>query len=90
MQQLEIDILGYLYFVEPFDKLAEEVSASKPELKDALRNLLGRHYVAAYTFNIQNNRFEQTAVYDTDNLEQYCFSATQKGITLHNKALNDG
>jgi hypothetical protein len=85
MEKLEYEILGCLYFVEPFNRVCEEVSASKPEIKDALRNLIGQHYVAAYVFNIRNNQFEQTAVYDTDNLESYCFSATQKGISLHNK-----
>lgn len=84
MEKLEYEILGCLYFVEPFNRLCEEVSASEPEIKDALRNLIGQHYVTTYIFNIRNNKYEQTALYDTDDLESYCFGATQKGINLHN------
>lgn len=90
MEWLEFEILGQLYFVEPFEKVLEEVPAEKTEIKDALRNLISQHYVAAYVFNMQNNRFEQTAVYDTDKLEDYCFSATQKGITAHSKGPDHG
>lgn len=90
MQELEYQILGKLYFIEAFEKLTEELNAPKPEIRDALRNLLGQQYVAAYVFNFRHNRFEQTAVYDTDSLEEYFFGVTQKGLALHDKGLNNG
>lgn len=85
MPQLEFEILGKLYFIEAYDKLTEEVGASPNEIRDGLRNLLGQQYVAAYVFDFRYNRFEQTAIYDTDGLEAYFFGATRKGIELHSK-----
>ena len=87
MPQLELDILSKLYFIEAYDRLEEEVNASPNEIRDGLRNLLGQQYVAAFVFNFRQNRFEQTAVYDTDGLDEYFFGATQKGIDLHDKGV---
>jgi hypothetical protein len=89
MPQLEFDILSKLYFIEAYDRLLEEVNASPNEIRDGLRNLLGQQYVAAFVFDFRHNRFEQTAVYDTDSLEEYFFGATQKGIKRHSEGAAD-
>ena len=54
MPQLEFDILSKLYFIEAFDRLLEEVNASPNEIRDGLRNLLGRQYVAAFVFDFRH------------------------------------
>ncbi len=83
--EVEYQILGTLYFFEPFEKIEEEVDAKHNVIKDALRNLIAKKYVSPYHFNETKRRFEQAFLYDSDNLEEYYFSATSKGIDLYGK-----
>lgn len=90
VHQVEYDILGTLYFYEPFDKILEEVDASRNVIRDALKNLLAKKLVAAYHYDEVKRQFIQAALYDTDNLYEYYFSATKKGIDIYGKGpLND-
>lgn len=85
IRQVEHDILGCLTFFEPFDKIIEEVDAKPNVIRDALRNLIAKKYVAPYHYDENKRRFEQAFLYDSDNLAEYYFSATQKGIDIYGK-----
>lgn len=86
LQALEYEVLGTLYFIEPLKNILDEVNEKSNVVKDCLRTLVADQLVAPYTYDQSKNRFERTFMYDSDNLEEYYFGATQKGIDLHSNS----
>jgi hypothetical protein len=77
LDKSELNILGHLVFPEPFNKIMEETGQQSGELRDNLINLLNFGLVEAFE---KESRVSSSAFYDVDNLQDFSFVATRKGL----------
>ncbi|RMG26483.1 MAG: hypothetical protein D6730_09050 [Bacteroidetes bacterium] len=84
LNDIQFQILDALYFVEPFSALLQEVDAPEAVIKDELRILIDRDWVQVMEFVEEKGDYLRTAIYDADNMQQYAFLATKKGLLVHN------
>lgn len=75
----ELSILERLVFPEPFATIMEETGLQYGELRDDLINLLNFGFVEA--FERHGSRITATGFYDADNLQDFTFRATSKGLS---------
>lgn len=75
----ERSVLEQLIFPESFDNILEETGLQYGELRDDLINLLSFRFVEAYKND--GKRAELTSFYDSDNLQDFTFRATKKGLS---------
>ncbi|NGP88566.1 hypothetical protein [Fodinibius halophilus] len=71
-------VLEKLIFPEKFQVIKEETQLLHGELRDDLINLLSFGFVEAYERT--GNKIALTSFYDTDNLQDFTFQATSKGL----------
>ncbi|MDZ7660720.1 hypothetical protein [Fodinibius sp.] len=71
-------VLERLIFPEKFQVIMEETGLLQGELRDDLINLLSFGFVEAYERS--GNKIALTSFYDTDNLQDFTFQATSKGL----------
>lgn len=71
-------VLEKLIFPEKFQDIMEETGLLYGELRDDLINLLSFGFVEAYERS--GNKIALTSFYDTDNLQDFTFQATSKGL----------
>lgn len=71
-------VLERLIFPEKFQDILEETGLLQGELRDDLINLLSFGFVEAYERS--GNKIALTSFYDTDNLQDFTFQATSKGL----------
>ena len=83
-EELEMEVLSCLYFVEPFDKIVEECGIERNIIADVLKNLIARKMVSAMVFDEQYNEYKRTFIFDSDNMQNYSFLATKEGLMRHN------
>ncbi|MFH5831242.1 hypothetical protein ACG2F4_06110 [Halalkalibaculum sp. DA3122] len=74
----ERNVLGRLVFPESFDTVLEETGLQYGELRDDLINLISFGFVEAY--EKRGNKIALTSFYDADNLQDFTFRATKKGL----------
>ncbi len=74
----EKQVLERLIFPEKFQDIMEETGLLHGELRDDLINLLSFGFVEAYERS--GNKIALTSFYDTDNLQDFTFQATSKGL----------
>jgi hypothetical protein len=72
-------VLERLIFPEKFQVIMEETGLLQGELRDDLINLLSFGFVEAYERS--GNKIALTSFYDTDNLQDFTFQATSKGLS---------
>ncbi|MEM6629743.1 MAG: hypothetical protein AAF694_08720 [Bacteroidota bacterium] len=84
LTDLQFDILDTLYFVEPFEKIIEEVNTTRPILIDELRTMIDRGWIQVMEFDKGQGDYFRTSIFDTDKLETYFFLATKEGLLKHN------
>jgi RIO-like serine/threonine protein kinase len=75
----EQSVLERLVFPEPFATIMEETGLKYGELRDDLINLLNFGFVEAY--EVKGERITSTGFYDADNLQDFTFRATSKGLS---------
>lgn len=75
----ERNVLGKLIFPEQFETVLEETGLQYGELRDDLINLMSFGYIEAY--KEQGNKIALTSFYDADNLQDFTFRATKKGLS---------
>jgi hypothetical protein len=75
----EQQVLEKLIFPETFQDILDETGLLYGELRDDLINLLSFHLVEAYERS--GNKISLTSFYDADNLQDFTFRATSKGLT---------
>jgi hypothetical protein len=80
---MEYDILNALYFVEPFEKILEEVDAGANVVADSLRQLIDLRYVSAMAWDNQRKEYVSSFIYDADNMGAYHYLATKEGLLAH-------
>lgn len=78
ISKTELRVLEKLIFPEKFQVIKEETELLYGELRDDLINLLSFGFVEAYERN--GNKIALTSFYDTDNLQDFTFQATSKGL----------
>jgi hypothetical protein len=83
LNTVQFEILDALYFVEPLDKILEEVEAPKPVIIAELRFLISQRFVQALVFDETAKDFVKTAFYDADHMEEYRYLATKEGLLHH-------
>ncbi len=74
----ERSVLGRLVFPESFETVQEETGLQYGELRDDLINLISFGYVEAY--ERKGKQISLTSFYDADNLQDFTFRATKKGL----------
>ncbi|MEL7835039.1 hypothetical protein [Fodinibius sp. Rm-B-1B1-1] len=72
-------VLERLIFPEKFQVIMKETGLMQGELRDDLINLLSFGFVEAYERT--GNKISLTSFYDTDNLQDFTFQATSKGLS---------
>ena len=84
LNDIQFQILDAVYFVEPFDRIIEEVEATRPVIIAEIRTLLVRDWIQVMVFDEEKNDYQRTAIFDNDHMEEYYFLATKKGLLKHN------
>ena len=84
LSELEYEVLGALYFVEPFVHILEECNAPEPVVADVLKSLIQRKWVTPMKFDEQQQEYVRSFIYDTDNMRAYHYLATKEGLLAHN------
>lgn len=76
----ERKVLEKLIFPEQFEVILEETGLGYGELRDDLINLLSFGFIEAY--EQEGNKIALTTFYDSDNLQDFTFRATKKGLSI--------
>lgn len=71
-------VLEKLIFPETFQDILDETGLLYGELRDDLINLLSYRFIEAYERS--GNKISLTSFYDSDNLQNFTFRATSKGL----------
>ncbi len=79
-----LDILDKLYFPESLDALYEEVDAAPAVIRDVILSLLDNDLISILRYDDRRRDWLPTAIFDKDNLAEYRFVITRKGLMLHN------
>lgn len=77
---VEIDVLQCLIFEESIPNLLEDLTYPRRIVLDVLKNLLKKDEVMAYLEDPVTAEKRPTHLVDFDNLEQFYFRATAKGL----------
>lgn len=72
-------VLERLIFPEKFQVIMDETGLLYGELRDDLINLLNFGFVEAY--EVQGSKIALTKFYDSDNLQDFTFRATKRGLS---------
>lgn len=75
----ERQILTRLIYPESYGVILEETGLQSGELRDDLINLISFGYIEAYEQD--ESHIALTHFYDTDNLQDFTFRATKKGLS---------
>lgn len=78
ISKTEKRVLEKLIFPEKYQDILEETDLLHGELRDDLINLLSFGFIEAYERS--GNKISLTSFYDTDNLQDFTFQATSKGL----------
>jgi hypothetical protein len=81
---VEFDILGTIYFVEPFDKIAEEVHCPENIVADSLKFLIDHKFVSPMRWDEGKREYIRSFIYDSDNMRAYHYLITKEGLIAHN------
>lgn len=80
VSKTERQVLEKLIFPEKFQVILEETGLKFGELRDDLINLLSFGFIEAY--EREGNKITLTGFYDSDNLQDFTFRATSKGLSI--------
>lgn len=84
LDDIEYEILNSLYFVEPFEKLLEEVNQPPSVIGDVLKTLIHKKMVVAMKWDETVQDYKRSFIYDSDNMHAYSYLATKEGLMAHN------
>ncbi len=84
MENLTYDILNALFFVEPYEKLKNEIPVPEPVLKDELKRLISLGWIQVMQWNEQAQDFLPAEIFDSHSLENYSFLITFEGLNRLN------
>ena len=84
LNDIQFDILDVLYFVEPYEKILEEVSYPESIVRDELRNLLSMRLIQVMKYKEEVKDFVPASIFDSHNFRGCYFLATKEGLMKHN------
>jgi hypothetical protein len=84
LTDVEFDVLNAVYFIEPFDKILEEVHYPENIVSDSLKFLITRKYISAMKWDAKRKEHVRTFFYDSDNMRAYQYLITKDGLLAHN------
>lgn len=84
LTDLQFDILDCLYFVEPFDRIVEEVREPAAIVGAEIKEMIARKWVQPMQYDEQAGDYMPTFFHDADDMRAYHYLATKKGLMLHN------
>ncbi|MCX6351652.1 MAG: hypothetical protein NTX03_07310 [Bacteroidetes bacterium] len=84
LDDVAMDILSAVYFVEPFDKILEDVNHPAKVVADSLKFLIMHRYITAMKLNEGEDVYVRSFIYDADDMRAYNYVATRKGLLAHN------
>ncbi|NDC30869.1 MAG: hypothetical protein EBZ58_08050 [Bacteroidetes bacterium] len=84
LTEIDYDILNSIYFVEPFEKILEEVNYPPNVVADCLKSLIAKKYVVAMLWDDTKQDYVRSFMYDSDNMNAYSYLATKDGLLAHN------
>lgn len=84
LNELEYEVLGALYFVEPFNHILAECKATEPVVADVLKSLIQRKWVTPMKFDEQQQEYVRSFIYDSDNMRAFHYLITKDGLMAHN------
>lgn len=84
LDDIEYQILDCLYFVEPFEKILEEVPYPASTVADVLKTLIHKKMVTAMRWDEEAQDYKRGFFYDSDNMHAYAYLATKDGLLAHN------
>ena len=82
LDTIDLQILNALTFPEPFSLIVEEVNAPVSIIGDSLKTLMVKDLVKPLTENKETNRWEKGFFYNSDNMHEYQYQITSKGLDL--------
>ncbi len=80
-----MEVLDKLYFPEPLDTLYEEVKAAPSVIRDVILSLLDGGLISILRYDETRRDWLPTAIFDKDNLAEYRFVITRRGLLLHHR-----
>ena len=84
LTDVEYDILNAIYFVEPFEKITEDVDFPVNIISDSLKFLIEHKLVSAMKWDPNKKVFIRSYIYDADNMKAYQYLITREGLEAHN------
>ena len=84
LNEVQFRILDAIYFVESLEHILEDVGEPEPVVRDELRTMIDRGWVHVMAFDEAKGDFIRTAIYDTDNMQEYSYLASKDGLLKHN------
>jgi hypothetical protein len=84
LDDIAFDILNCVYFVEPFEKIVEEVNYPPNIVGDVLKTLIQKKLIAAMLWDENLQEYKRSFMYDSDNMHAYSYMATKEGLLAHN------
>ncbi|MDP3930295.1 MAG: hypothetical protein Q8R57_14840 [Bacteroidota bacterium] len=84
LDEVEFEVLNVLYFVEPFEKILEEVPYAPNIVADVLKTLIHKKLVVAMKWDDVVQDYKRSFIYDSDNMHAYSYLATKEGLMAHN------
>jgi len=84
LNDIEFDILGAVYFVEPFEHILEECNEKTAVVADVLKQLIHKKFIIPMKWDEEKKEFIRSFIYDTDDMRQYHYLATKDGLMAHN------
>ena len=84
LTDVEFDILNVSYFIEPFEKIVEEVTAPENIVADSLKFLIEHKLVTAMKWDEKHSVYKRSYIYDSDNMYAYSYQVTKDGLIAHN------
>ena len=80
LDSIDLEILNALTFPESFGTLLEEVKAPEKIIGDCLKGLMDKDLVHPLSENKQTGRWEKGFFYNSDNMNDYDYQITSKGL----------
>lgn len=84
LTKLQFAVLDSLYFPEPFENILEEVAQPRPVVLAELRELIDKTFVQVLRWDDTAQDFLPSPFLDADNMQDFRFLATRKGLLAHN------
>jgi hypothetical protein len=82
LNDIQINILRALTFVEPFDTLVQEIAAPEPVIGAELKSLISKRLVQVMHNDPKTGTMKRSFYFDGDNMRAFSYVITSQGMDL--------